>query len=141
MEVAVSPSAKAHHTARWARTMTKWLVTFSRRRGALWTIVDFGGSTGSESRGVVDLMAIRKDHRRDGTLLRRGDLLDIVLIQTKGGAARMPTHTDVLRLVAVKRHHRARSVVLATWVRGRHLRLQELRQHTWVHVEPADVFG
>jgi hypothetical protein len=140
MEVAVSPSAKAHHTAKWARTMTKWLVTFSRQRGALWTIVDFGGATGTESRGIIDLMAIRKDHRHESSVVKRGDLLDIVLIQTKGGSARTPTPSDLVRLTAVKRHHRARFVVLVTWIRGRELKLHELRAGRWRDATAAEIF-
>lgn len=59
----MSPGRKAHDTAKWARTMTKWLVTYTRRKGAKWTLVDFGGKRKSEARGIVDLIAIRKDHR------------------------------------------------------------------------------
>ncbi len=81
----MSPGKKAPHTAKWARTMTKWLVTYSRRRGAKWNLVDFGGKTKAEASGIVDLIAIRKDHRHDGPNLKRGDLFEIVLIQTKGG--------------------------------------------------------
>jgi hypothetical protein len=68
--------------------MTKWLITKSGEAGVRWRFVQFGGVTGSESRGIVDILAIRKNHRtiRDG--LKRGDLLDIVLIQVKGGSAR-----------------------------------------------------
>ncbi len=79
----MSPGKKAHHTAKWARTMTKWLVTYSQRTGAKWNLVDFGGKGKAESRGIVDLIAIRKEHRRDGIGLKRGDLFEIVLIQTK----------------------------------------------------------
>ena len=41
----LSPGKKAQHTAKWARTMTKWLITFTRRSGARWNLVDFGGRT------------------------------------------------------------------------------------------------
>src|SRR5205823_5735680 len=94
----MSPGRKAQHTARWARTMTKWLVTYSRRTGAKWNLVEFGGTTRSEARGIVDMIAIRKDHRHNGPALKRGDCFEIVLIQTKGGFSRRPTVDDVARL-------------------------------------------
>jgi hypothetical protein len=39
-------------------------------------LVDFGGKTKAEARGIVDLIAIRKDHRQDRAGLKRGDLLE-----------------------------------------------------------------
>jgi hypothetical protein len=137
----LSPGRKAQHTARWARTMTKWLVTYTRRRGAAWNVVAFGGPTGSESRGIVDLLAIRKDHRVASSHLKRGDLLEIVLIQTKGGSAPLPTPSDVARLQAVAKHHRARVVVLATWKRGAQPQLHKLSRGRWVQVTAAEIFG
>jgi hypothetical protein len=53
----LTPGEKAQYTAKWARTMTKWLITYTRRKGVRWNIVEFGGVTGSESRGIVDLLA------------------------------------------------------------------------------------
>ncbi|HWO89201.1 MAG TPA: hypothetical protein VNL98_08620 [Gemmatimonadales bacterium] len=137
----MSPGKKAHHTAKWARTMTKWLVTYTRRKGAKWNLVDFGGKTKSEARGIVDLIAIRKDHRRDGPGLKRGDLFEIVLIQTKGGSAPRPTPDDVARLKGVARHHRARTIVLAEWRRGKYLELFKLNRSRWRSVSPDEVFG
>src|SRR3972149_5287348 len=114
----MSPGKKAHPTAKWARTMTKWLVTYSQRTGAKWNLVDFGGKARAEARGIVDLIAIRKDHRHDGLGLKRGDLFEIVLIQTKGGSGPRPTPDDLVRLSRVARHHRAKAVILAEWRRG-----------------------
>ena len=71
----LSPGRKAQRTAQWARIMTKWLVTYSHRAGATWNVVEFGGKTGSESAGIVDLLAIRKDHQHQRAGLKRGDLL------------------------------------------------------------------
>ncbi len=137
----MSPGKKAHHTAKWARTMTKWLVTYSRRNGAKWNLVDFGGRAKSESRGIVDLIAIRKDHRRDSPGLKRGDLFEIVLIQTKGGAAPRPTADDVARLKKVARHHKARAIVLAEWQRRERLELFQLNGSRWHPVLPDEIFG
>ena len=138
---AMSPGRKAQQTAKWARTMTKWLITYSRRKGARWNLVDFGGSTKSESRGIVDLMAIRKDHRKDVQGLKRGDIFEIVLIQTKGGSAPRPTPEDIARLKQVARHHRARAIILAEWKRGENLELFKLARSRWQSVTPAEVFG
>ena len=136
-----SPGKKAQHTSKWARTMTRWLVTYSRRKGARWNLVDFGGSTKSESRGIVDLMAIRKDHRQDRPGLKRGDLFEIVLIQTKGGSAAQPTAEDLERLKQVARYHRARDVILAAWKRGESLELFRLIRSRWKPVTADEVFG
>jgi hypothetical protein len=121
--------------------MTKWLVTHSRRTGAKWTIVEFGGKTRAESRGIVDLLAIRKDHRKDVAGMKRGDLFDIVLIQTKGGSSPRPTAEDILRLKAVARHHRAKAVVLAEWRRAEKLELFRLYRNRWLPTAPQDIFG
>lgn len=132
---------KAHRTAKWARTMTKWLVTYSRRKGAKRNLVDFTGAIRSESRGIVDLIAIRKDHRRDGLGVKRGDIFEIVLIQAKGGSAPRPTLDDIARLKKVARHHRARAIVLAEWQRGKRLELFELSGSRWRRVSPDEIFG
>lgn len=137
----LSPGQKAQHTAKWARTMTKWLITFSRRTGARWNLVDFGGKTKAEARGIIDLIAIRKDHRKDGPGLKRGDLLDILLIQTKGGTSPRPTRADILRLSRVARHHRAKAIVLAEWRRGETLCMFRLERNKWQPVKPVDIFG
>ena len=137
----LSPGRKAQHTSKWARTMTKWLVTFSSQSGARWNLVDFGGAKKAESRGIVDLIAVRKDHRREVRGLKRGDLLEIVLIQTKGGSAPRPTREDVARLSKVAKHHRAKSVLLAEWKKGERLELFRLEKNHWVPIAPALVFG
>jgi hypothetical protein len=106
---------KAMATARWARIMVKWLISSVRsKRG--WEIVNFTGPTGAESGGIVDFMAIRKDHRT--TAVPRGDLFEIILIQVKGGSARRPSDEDVSRLRLVADYYHAREVVLAEWMKG-----------------------
>lgn len=132
---------KALHTAKWARTMTKWLITYSHRTGARWNLVEFGGSTGVEARGIVDLMAVRKDHRRDRPGLKRGDLLEIVLIQTKGGSARRPNPDDIARLRQVANYHKATAVILAEWKRGESFDLFRLHGSRWLTVSAEEVFG
>ena len=75
---------KAAKTARWSVTMTRWLITRLKSKKA-WKLVSFLGKRGGESTGVVDIMAIRKDHSLGIDGLKRGDLFEIILIQVKGG--------------------------------------------------------
>jgi hypothetical protein len=139
--IELSPGKKAQNTSKWARTMTKWLVTYSRQTGAKWNVVDFGGKMKSEARGIVDLMAIRKDHRKDVPGLKRGDLFEIILIQTKGGTAPRPTAEDVVRLLKVAKHHRAKAVILAEWKKADKLALFWLKDNNWKCVTPVAIFG
>ncbi len=108
---------KAARTAKWAVTMTK-----VRIRGVLartrWQLVTFLGKAKSESAGVVDLLAIRKDHSNSGRGMKRGDALQIILVQVKGGSAAMPTFQDGTRLRAVYKLHHARKVLLGSWHKG-----------------------
>jgi len=135
-----APARKAARTAKWARTMTKWVVTHSHRGGARWKIVDFGGSKGAESRGIVDLMAVRKDHRPTDARFKPGDLFEIILVQVKGGGAAHPTADDRLRLRAVAKRYRAR-VVLSSWERQGAPEIYLLRDDRWVEKSPVDIFG
>jgi hypothetical protein len=134
---------KAATTARWAVTMTKVRIrkVLARTR---WQLVTFCGGAGGESVGVVDMIAIRKDHRDLLPGTKRGDRLQIVLIQVKGGKAAMPTEDDGHRLRIVARHHRARQVLLATWNKGTAARFFRLRHRRgkglrdWIEVEDLD---
>lgn len=114
----LSPGQKARRTARWAITMTKWLITRATR-GTAWQVVAFHGPSGAESRGIVDLLVIRKDHRPTIKPLNRGDRFEIILIQVKGGTASWPTADDVQRLRIVAKEYRARTVLLAEWKKGK----------------------
>lgn len=57
----VAAQQSASRTARWAVTMTK-----VRIRGMIaktkWQLVTFHGSSGGESVGIVDMVALRKNH-------------------------------------------------------------------------------
>lgn len=68
--------------------------------------------------GVVDLLAVRKNHGTPIAGTKRGDALQIILIQVKGGSAAMPTTEDGKRLMAVAKQLHARDVLLATWKKG-----------------------
>jgi len=149
-----SPSAQGAKTARWATTMTRWAIRFApsrKRQGTQaakrWQFVGFAGPNGSESRGIVDLLAIRRVHIRTDEKFRVGDLFDIVLIQIKGGTAPWPTFDDLKRLRAVQRYYHARAVVLASWQKGTEPkfyvlhRLLEDRRIAWSEASAATIFG
>lgn len=110
-----------------------------------WQFVAFGGPSGAESRGIVDLLAIRRSHRAINPPLKPGDLFEIVLIQIKGGTARDPTPTDVQRLRAVKAHYDARAVVLASWRKGAEPTFRVLTSgagaRAWKPLDVLDIFG
>lgn len=132
---------KASRTARWAVTMTKVRIrrVMSRTR---WQLVTFCGKAGGESIGVVDLLAVRKDHGNPIPGTKRGDNFQIILIQVKGGSAAMPTSEDALRLRAVAKRHRARHVLLASWKRGTAVKFFRLRRtksaRQWAEVLALD---
>jgi hypothetical protein len=72
---------KAHATGRWAVIIFRAL---SSRVADGWRFVLFRGVNKSERRGVVDLVAIRKNSKEpSNVLLKRGDLFDIVLIRSE----------------------------------------------------------
>jgi hypothetical protein len=122
-------------TERWAVTMAKVGIRKDAARAAWprWQFAIFYGPAGRESTGVVDLIAVRKDHRLTGKPvpgLRRGDALEIVLIQVKGGGAAKPTEADGKRLRLVQSLHKAHHVVLATWRKGKEADFYLLRPKT-----------
>ena len=110
----------ADRTQRWAVTETKWAIRRALRECAWprWHFVTFCGKNGKESRGVVDMIAIRKDHESAFAGLKRGDTFQIVLIQVKGGSAANPTAEDAERLRIVGRRYHAQKVLLSTWQKG-----------------------
>jgi hypothetical protein len=132
---------KAARTARWAVTMTKVRIrqVVSRTR---WQLVTFYGKSGAESVGVVDMLAIRKDHSASLGAMRRGDALQIILIQVKGGTAARPTAEDATRLRAVAKRHGACDVLLATWKQGTKAHFFRLRRATsrepWAEITDLD---
>ncbi len=131
---------KAANTARWAVTMTKVRIrrVLSRTH---WQLVTFCGVTGGESVGIVDLIAIRKDHATPRRGLKRGDALQMILIQVKGGDAAMPTDEDWRRMRAVEKRHAACDVLLASWKRGtaaKFFRLRPSGKCRWIEVTDLD---
>lgn len=132
----------AAYTEKWAVTMTKVRIRQAVAHAPFprWRFVSFAGPDGGESRGAVDLVAIRKDHS-ECKGLKRGDAFQIILIQVKGGYAAKPTAEDGIRLRTVARLHHARGVLLASWKKGAAAKFYTLRpkaamgQGDWVEVE------
>jgi hypothetical protein len=128
----------AADTAKWAITMTKVRIrqAAAKKPYPRWHLIDFYGRDGRESRGVVDIVAIRKDHseRSNTSDLRRGDALQIILIQVKGGGAANPTDDDAKRLRIVARQHNACGVLLASWKRGKAAQFYTLAANCWEEV-------
>ena len=140
---------KVRNTHKWSMTMTKWLITRTNN-GVTWQLVEFLGPGGKESRGIVDLIAIRKNHSAQNAPLKRGDLFEIVIIQVKGGSARWPSGADIKRLRATADHHNAKLIVLAEWKKGKQPNIYRLCSHeaehvspreSWILVPPHEVFG
>jgi hypothetical protein len=133
-------SRKAQRTARWAKTMTKWLISRRHKNGTKWHVVNFVGSNNAGSRGIVDLLAIRKDHRTNNSKIKRGDLFEVVLIQVKGGCAPFPTGEDIARLKQVSKYHRAKAIDLSEWKPKKRLQLYLLKQKKWIEIKPNELF-
>jgi hypothetical protein len=136
MPLELTATDKAKLTAKWATTMTRWhigFVTNGKRLGSAkvkptrrWQLVEFPGSGGRESTGIVDLLAIPKNHNKPKSPFKRGDLFEIILIQIKGGGAKWPNKREIKRLRDVAKYHNARDVVLAEWVKGNQLKFNWL---------------
>ncbi len=135
-----TPAQKAHATGRWAEIMFRALSTRIAKR---WQFVSFRGAGKGEWRGVVDVIAIRKDTSHPkGKVLKRGDLFDIVLVQIKGGSAKAPTLKDKQRLREVAKHYRARAVVQFHWQKGKTAEFSVLqRSSEWKSSTGAEIFG
>jgi hypothetical protein len=70
-------AAKAHATARNAKTFARYALT-----KAGWKVVTLDTRKGYEYKGVVDLVAVRRNNRRP-------DELTVMLVQVKGGSAQV----------------------------------------------------
>jgi hypothetical protein len=108
-----------------------------------WRFVSFRGLGGGEWRGIVDVVAIRKDtYHSNHEFLKRGDLFDLILIQMKGGTARWPTDVEVRRLRAVRTRYRAKEIVLFAWQKGRGCEFYTLaRSGAWRKSNSREIFG
>jgi hypothetical protein len=125
--------------------MTRVAISIASRARKAWVVVGFPGPGGRESRGIVDLLAIRRDHTVNRGF-KRGDLFEIVFIQVKGGTAPWPTIDDLRRLRAVQKRYRARDVLLAQWHKGKGAaffvlaKISPSPMRSWEPVDPAAIF-
>lgn len=105
--------SKGAKTGRMANTLAKALA---KRYSERWRFVDFLGPKHAESAGIVDIVAIRKDGRPPTVSgLKKLDLLEIILIQVKGGKAKGPSPDDIKRMQLVGRIYNATAIVLFEW--------------------------
>ncbi len=134
------PHEKAHATGRWAEIIFRAL---SSRIANRWRFVSFRGTSHGEWRGIVDVLAVRKNTSAPmHVALKRGDLFEMVLIQIKGGSARTPGIEERRRLRQVARHYRARAVVLFEWRKGTHAQFLALnRKLEWESTSAVEIFG
>jgi hypothetical protein len=130
----------AGQTDRWTEIMLRAL---SSRVAKRWRFVSFRGKNKREWRGIVDVSAIRKDTTQPASKsLKRGDLFDIILIQMKGGSARLPSLEEKRRLQEVAEQYRAREVVLFQWERGKVTAFYTLDPALeWNRTACSEIFG
>jgi hypothetical protein len=130
----------AGETDRWTETMFRAL---SSRVAKRWRFVSFRGKNKREWRGIVDVLAIRKDTSQPASKsLKRGDLFDIILIQMKGGSARLPSSEERRRLQEVADHYGACKVVLFTWQRRKATAFCTLTPSLdWERTTSGKIFG
>lgn len=137
---------KAHRTAKWSVTLAKKAIRHAVRHAPFprWHLLAFAGPAGREARGVVDLIAVRKDHIAPSNGLKRGDTLQLILIQVKGGSAPQPTAQDATRLRIVARRHGACAVLLAAWKKGKFPTFYSLHKNTgaltWSPIDDLGMF-
>ena len=134
--------AKAHSTATWAKTMTQVIISQNNKAGPIWHVINFLGPGKAESRGIVDLLAIRKSHKQVELPFKRGDLFEMILIQVKGGSAKRPSADERQRLKLVAETYGAGTILLSEWKKGSKARFFKLNEDEWSdEIDPAEAFG
>jgi len=133
---------KARRTATWARTMTKVIISQNNSQAPFWHVVNFLGPGKCEPRGIVDLLAVRKNQGEHALPLKRGDCFDMILIQVKGGSAKRPSAEERERLRSVAKIYGAKTILLSEWKKGSKAVLCRLDGDEWSSaIDPAEVFG
>lgn len=120
-----------------------FLRAVSTRVAKRWRFMSFRGKGKGEWRGVVDVLAIRKDTSVPrNSDLKRGDLFEVILVQMKGGTAQAPSIEERRRLREVAKYYRAQAVVLFQWDRGRTTGFYTLtRSLQWEPSTCRQIFG
>ena len=130
---------KAGNTDRWTEILFRALTSRVAKR---WRFVSFRGIGGGEWRGIVDVLAIRKDTAHSThDILKSGDLFELILVQMKGGSARKPNAAEIRRLQAVKGRYGAKDIVLFSWIKGKSCEFFKLSRGEWKASSPRDIFG
>lgn len=133
---------KATRVAAWAKIMTKVVISKNQGKSPPWHVINFRGPKKAESRGIVDMLAVRRNQAEPALPLKRGDLFEIVLIQTKGGTARLPSAEDKERLRKVGIQYNAKAILLSEWKEGSVPKFYELRKNEWIELPDVSVvFG
>jgi len=154
----ISPSNKTMVTEVIATMITKWSI---KKIGVqpTWQLLEFKGKKNRESAGIIDILAVRKDHRKEPNekmALSRGDLLQVILIQVKGGSAKLPSIDDIERLQILAKYYHAKNIMLSEWKKhepifyllkeGKELKkiLKKKIEHpkdVWIQTNPQRIFG
>jgi len=130
---------KAGNTDRWTEILFRALTSRVAKR---WRFVSFRGTGGGEWRGIVDVLAIRKDTAHSNHhILKSGDLFELILVQMKGGSARKPNAAEIRRLQAIKSRYGAKDIVLFCWTKGKSCVFSKLSRGAWKASNPRDIFG
>ncbi len=133
-----APTAQRKNTDRWTEILFRALTNRVAKR---WRLVSFRGMRGGDWKGIVDVLAIRKDtaHPSDEQL-KCGDLFDIILVQMKGGSSKEPSETAKERLLRVQERYGAKHVVLFTWKRGLGCKFSILTGNKWAPSSAKEIF-
>jgi hypothetical protein len=131
---------KAMATDRWTEIIMRAITKKVANR---WKFVSFRGKSGREWRGIVDVLAIRKDTTKPNKRhLKNGDLFDIMLIQMKGGSAKSPTENDKRRLREVAKYYHAKNIVLYEWIKGKKSQFYIMKNNLeWEETTSSELFG
>ena len=109
--------------------------------------VEFRGEDDGESNGIVDLLSIKKDRDTESNKkqgLGKGDLLDIIHIQVKGGGSSLPTSNDIKRMQIVSKFYHCRETLLSEWnpTKFNEVRFSRLNsQNEWIRIDEKIIFG
>ena len=132
----LTATEKAQLTAKWATTMTRWhigFVTNGTRVGSpkvkplrRWQLVGFAGPAGRESAGIVDLLAIRKNHGKPTPPFKRGDLFEIIIFKSK---AEVPNIQIEAKSGAFTRWQNITTLAMLFWQSG--AKERDLNSHGW----------
>ena len=134
---------KAIYTDKWTQTMFNHQTNKMAYR---WKFQHFRGKKKRDSRGVVDVLAMRRntaDPKKPP--LEANDLFEFILVQLKGGEAPMPLQKDLVRLWAVRDHYDAKDIVLFERRKSKCtfsvLRKIGNEEFEWVKSDRKSIFG